>query len=265
MPRGGAYWWGLYLTALGAVLVFRLGLPVWRSLRHRMVVSHVVEEAPGVVSLHVSGHRLDRLPVRAGQFFVWRFLHGPGWTRGHPFSLSAQPHPGMLRVTVKDLGDGSRSLADVPAGTRVVVEGPYGALTGERRTRTRVTLLAAGIGVTPIRALLEEIAGQGTEVTLIHRAREESDLVFRAELEALAAARDVRLVLLVGPRARASSWLPASMAHLGDTEGLRLLVPDIAGHDVFLCGPDAWMDATERAVRGAGVPAAHVHVERFSW
>ena len=264
-PVARAYWWGLYLAALGAVLVFRLGVPVWRSLRHRLVVSDVVDEAPGIVSLHIAGRRLDRLPVRAGQFFVWRFLHGPGWTRGHPFSLSATPHPGRLRVTVKDLGDGSRSLGDVPPGTRVVIEGPYGALTGERRTRAGVTLLAAGIGVTPLRALLEELRGPRGEVTLLYRARDESDLVFRAELEALAAQHGVRVVPLVGSRARPDSWLPVTLAHLDDTEALRRLVPGVAGHDVFICGPDPWMDSAERAVRGAGVPAANIHTERFSW
>lgn len=264
-PAARAYWWSLYLSALGAVLVFRLGVPVWRTLRHRLVVSAVVEEAPGVVSLHVSGRRLDRLPVRAGQFFVWRFLGRRGWTRGHPFSLSAAPHAGMLRVTVKDLGDGSSDLAAVPPGTRVLVEGPYGALTGERRTRTGVTLLAAGIGVTPLRALLEELGGSGAAVTLLYRAREESDLVFRVELDALAERRGVRLVTLLGSRARPDSWLPASMAHLADGEALRVLVPDIAGHDVFVCGPDPWMDAAERAVREAGVPADRIHTERFSW
>ena len=84
-PAARAYWWTFYLLAAGSVVIFRLGLPVWRTLRHRLTVDHVDEEAPGLVSVYLRGRRLDRLPARAGQFFVWRFLDGRGGLRGNPF------------------------------------------------------------------------------------------------------------------------------------------------------------------------------------
>jgi predicted ferric reductase len=261
-PWARAYWWTLYAVALLGVLVYRLGVPLVRTLRHRVVVSRVVVEAPGVVSLPLSGRHQHPLPARAGQFFVWRFLDGPGWSRGHPYSLSAPPHPSTLRITVKDLGDGSRSLAEVRPGTRVLLEGPYGALTAGRRTRPAATLMAAGIGITPLRALLEELPAGAT---LLYRARDESELVLRAELDALAVSRGHRLAYLLGSRASDSSWLPASWGHVGDAEALLHLVPDIAGQDVFVCGPDSWMDAAVAALDRARVPSAQVHVERFSY
>ena len=200
--------------------------------------------------------------MRAGQFFVWRFLDGPGWSRGHPYSLSARPHRSMLRITVKDLGDGSRSLADIRPGTKVLLEGPYGALTSDRRTRASTTLMAAGIGITPLRALLEELP---PGATLLYRARDESELVLRAELDALAAARGHRVAYLLGRRASDSSWLPESWSHVDDAAALRHLVPDIAENDVFVCGPDAWADAAIAALAAAGVPEAQVHLERFTY
>ena len=72
-------------------------------------------EGPGLTSVYLTGRRLDRLPVRAGQFFQWRFLDGPGWSRSHPYSLSATPHGRLLRITVKDLGDGSARVAAAAA------------------------------------------------------------------------------------------------------------------------------------------------------
>ena len=261
-PFARAYWWTLYAVALAAVLAYRLGLPLYRTLRHRVVVTRVVEEGPGVVSVHLAGRALHRLPVKSGQFFVWRFLDGAGWSRGNPYSLSARPHRNLLRITVKDLGDGSRRLADLRPGTRVLLEGPYGALTTDRRTRSKVTLLASGIGITPLRALLEDLP-RGT--TLIYRARRESDLVLRAELDALAAHRGARVVYLVGPRARERSWLPADWSHLSDAEALRRLVPDIAAQDVYLCGPDPWTDAACKALDAAGVPGSQVHLEHFTY
>lgn len=257
------YWWTAYALAAGSVLVFRFGLPLWRSARYRLVVDAVVPEAPGVVSVYLRGRRLDRMPVRAGQFFGWRFLSGPGWTRANPYSLSAAPRPDLLRITIKELGDGSSRARRLRRGTRVLIEGPYGQLTGAARTRPRVTMIASGIGITPLRALLEELAYRPGDATLVYRARTPADFAFRAELDALAAHRGVRVVYLPGPRAGDDAWAPAGYGP--DDTLLHRIVPDLADHDVYICGPEGWLEAAARAARQVGVPAEHVHVESFSW
>jgi len=262
-PLATVYWWTVWAVAAGCMLVFRFGLPLWRSARHRLVVDAVVPEAPGVVSVYLRGHRLDRLGVRAGQFFGWRFLSGPGWTRAHPYSLSAAPRQDLLRITIKELGDGSGQARWLRRGTRVLIEGPYGQLTGAARTRARVTMLACGIGITPLRALLEELWYRPGEATLVYRARTPEDFAFRAELDALAAHRGVRLVYLPGPRAADDAWAPAGYGR--DDHLLHRIVPDLAWHDVYICGPDGWMAAAAEAARRVGVPPEHVHMESFSW
>jgi ferredoxin-NADP reductase len=260
------YWWSLYTVAAGAVVIWRVAVPLIRSLRHRVVVEQVTREGPGVVSVHLRGRNLDRLGANAGQFFTWRFLDGTGWTRGHPYSLSAPVLGDRMRITVKDLGDGSARLATMRPGTRVLFEGPYGRLHAGVRTRRKVTLLAGGIGVTPMRALLEELEYAPGELTLIYRARQPQDLVLRQEIETLAATRGARVFYLLGRRVQGrDSWLPASAGHLSDAAALRELVPDIARHDVYLCGEDNWMTAAHTAAKHAGVPAEHLHLERFTW
>jgi predicted ferric reductase len=188
-PAARTYWWTLYAVAAGAVLVYRAGLPAWRSWRHRLTISHIVPEGPGLTSVYLRGRRLDRMPVRAGQFFQWRFLDGPGWSRAHPYSLSGPPRSDLLRITVKDLGDGSARVAALRSGTRVLVEGPYGRLTGQTYPGGPVTMFACGIGITPLLALLWELPYRHGEATLVYRARTEADLAFRTELEWLAAHR----------------------------------------------------------------------------
>jgi len=264
-PAARAYWWTLYALAAGSVLVFRLGMPLWRTLRHRLVVDHVVPEAHGLVSVYLRGRRLDRLPVRAGQFFVWRFLDGPGWSRGNPFSLSGPPRGDQLRITVKQLGDGSARVARLRPGTRALIEGPYGRLTAESYRNGPVTMLACGVGITPLLALLWDLPYGHGQATLIYRARHPGEVAFLDEIEWLAQRRGVRLVPLIGPRAHPTSWLPAEYADYTDAEALRELAPDITGHDLYVCGPDPWTEAVRVAARAAGVPAAHLHRERFGW
>ncbi|MBO4274034.1 ferric reductase, partial [Microbispora triticiradicis] len=148
-------WYALYLGVAALLVWYRFLTPVRLALRHRLRVARVVREAPGVVSVHVTGRRLDRLGAEPGQFFRWRFLTGNLWWSANPYSLSAPPVNGELRITVKDLGDQSRSLAALRPGTRVLAEGPYGALTGRARRARKVLLVAGGIGITPLRALFE--------------------------------------------------------------------------------------------------------------
>jgi predicted ferric reductase len=260
------YWWSAWIAAAGATVFWRIGVPIVRTLRHDLRVASVVRESPEIVSIWMTGRDLHRLPVVAGQFFIWRFLSGRGWMRAHPYSLSAAPNGRNLRITVKDLGDGSRALAGLRPGTRVIIEGPYGRLHEGVRSRRKVTLLASGIGITPLRALLEQLPQQPGDVTLIYRATDEHNLVLRNELDALAAARNAPVHYLLGPRIHdRQSWLPADAAQHSDVDVLRELVPDIAEHDVYVCGAQPWMDAARRAAIAAGVPTARVHRERFGW
>jgi predicted ferric reductase len=270
-PVAQAFWLALYVVTAGAVVVFRVLLPLLRSVRHGLVVDEVVTEAPGVVSVVVRGRGLHRLPARAGQFLHWRFLTPGLWAAAHPWSLSAAPDGQRLRLTVRDLGDHSRRLMDLRPGTRVVIEGPYGAFTTARRTRQRVLLIAAGIGITPVRAIAEELASAPStrpgDVTVVYRGNDDRSLVLVDELHDLATTSKVRVELLVGPPVP-GSWLPPQLARRERGSGakaLQRLVPELTDHDVYLCGPPAWMSLVRRDLAHAGVPARQVHDERFGW
>ena len=265
-PIARLYWWTLYALAAGALLVFRVTMPIWRTLRHGITVTSVIRESSDVVTVRMGGRGLNRLPVQAGQFFIWRFLDGPGWSRGNPYSLSAAPRHDRVQITAKDLGDGSSRLARLRPGTRVMVEGPYGRLTGEHRVGTKVAMLACGIGITPMRALLEDLPYAPGDAVLVYRARSEPDLVFRADLDRLAKRRGITIYYLTGPRIQGRrSWLPQSGSQWNDRDALRRLIPGLTQYDVFVCGPDVWMDAVAAAATAAGLPAEQLHQERFTW
>jgi predicted ferric reductase len=265
-PAVQVFWWSAYGAAAGAVLVYRVGLPLLRTFRHRLTVTAVARESSDVVTVRMAGRALESLPVRAGQYFIFRFRDGRGWTRGNPYTLSAPARTHGLQITAKNLGAGSGRLARLRPGTKVLIEGPYGRLTGEDRVGTKVTMFACGIGITPMRSLLEELAYERGDASLIYRARTEPDLVFRRRLEKLSARRGVRVHYVTGSRAPGeASWRPADDPSESDSAALLRLVPDLPEHDVFICGPDAWMDAAVAATVAAGVPRNQLHQERFSW
>ncbi|MFR0353799.1 ferredoxin reductase family protein [Streptomyces sediminimaris] len=247
-----AAWYALYLGVAALVVWYRVLEPVRLNLRHRLRVESVHREAPGVFSVVVRGHRLDELDVQAGQFFRWRFFgEGLGWT-STPYSLSAPPRQDLLRITVKALGDHSAAVALLRPGTRVWAEGPYGSLTADRQTAPKSLLIAGGVGITPLRALFETLPG---EVTLLYRARTAEDLALGAELEAIARWRGAKvLYALNGPDGRRPSLSARS---------LRASVPDLAGHDVYICGPHGFARELYEALRAAGVPDRRIHHESF--
>lgn len=269
-PAVRVAWLSAYAVAGMALLTYRLAAPVVRSMRAQITVTSVAQEADGVVTVHMVGRGLGRLGVQAGQFFVWRFMDGPGWSRGNPYSLSAAPRRNRVQITAREPGSGPGRLGrlgSLEPGTRVLIEGPYGRLTSQHLIGDRVVMLACGMGIAPLKALLEDLDLAPSHATLIYRARSESEVLFRDELEALASERGVELHVLLGHRRLdRPSWLPVTEdPQTSDVAALRRLVPDIRHRDVFVCGPDGWMTAVCKAAIAAGVPQAQLHRERFAW
>jgi predicted ferric reductase len=251
-----AYWWSLWAFVGIALIAGRVIVPLWRNAYHRFRVAAVVPESDDVVSVHVTGRNLDHLPARAGQFFIWRFPGHNRWWQANPFSLSAAPDGRTLRLTAKAVGSTSSGLRHLPVGTRVFAEGPYGAFTTLQRTREATLLIAGGVGVTPIRALLEELDGSAV---VLYRVKSMADAVLLSELDELASARGAQLHVLPG---RTGTGSPPNTPF--EPGNLLALVPDIADRDVFVCGPPAMTSAVLRSLRELKVPRAQVHSERFS-
>jgi predicted ferric reductase len=251
-------WADLYAVVGVAILWYRFVTPVRQAIRHRMHVEAVHVEAPGVVSVIIRGRHLDELNAASGQFFRWRFLTRELWWVSSPYSLSAPAQADRLRITVKALGDHSGALTDLRPGTRVFAEGPYGAMTAARRRRPKVLLIAGGVGITPLRALFQTLPAAPGQLTLLYRASDERDVVFRHELESLAAERGAKLRIIVGSRADLGGD-PLS------ADALRTNIPDVAEHDVYVCGPSGMTAAATQALRTAGVPRRHIHHESFEF
>lgn len=248
-------WSAMYIIVAALVVWYRIITPLIQLGRHRFHVLGVRREAADVISIYIGGRRLEELYAQPGQFFRWRFLDRGLWWQSHPYSLSALPNDDMLRITVRERGDHSGALAALRPGTKVIAEGPFGALV-PARSRRRVLLLAGGVGITPLRAIFAALAPG--KVTLIYRASDPRDIVFRDELDAIAADRRGRVYYVTGTREELGGD-PLSPQHL------LAMVPDLRRHDVYLCGPPGMTASAIDALHAAGVPRGRIHHESFEF
>jgi len=251
-PLTTAVWATAWAMTAGLVLVYRVGVPLVRTVRHQLRVVSVYPESPGVTSVICQGRRLSALKLEGGQFFAWRFLVRGLWWQAHPYSVSALPHEDYMRLTVKAVGDHSLALSRLQPGTRVAIEGPYGAFTWRSSARPHVLLIAGGIGVTAVRALLEDLPPKSKPVVVL-RASTAEDLVLVDEVEQLVAAKGGQLHTVLGNRRQVRV----------DHRFLMGLVPDFRRREAFVCGPPGFVEHVAALLKSAGIPSSRVHHEAF--
>jgi predicted ferric reductase len=255
-PLNRLYWTALYVLMAAAVVIYRFGIPLVRSLRHNLVVEKVVVEAPGLISVIMRGRNLKGLSAEGGQFFGWRFLTRGHFLMSHPYSLSAAPTDNHLRITIKDLGDHSRATRHIKPGTRVFVEGPYGAFTAGRATQPYLVMIGGGVGITPIRALMDEFKN-GVQMDVFYRVSKKEELILKDELDYLDAQSNgmIRIHYMVGSRKE----FPM------DAQFIKSYAPRVADSDIYICGPEALVETVRKAAEDLGVPKNRFHDEDFAF
>jgi predicted ferric reductase len=255
-PLNRLYWTLLYILMAAAVIIYRFGIPLVRSLRHNLVVEKVVIEGPGLVSVIMRGRNLKSLSAEGGQFFGWRFLTRGHFLMSHPYSLSAAPTDNHLRITIKDLGDHSRATQFIKKGTRVFVEGPYGAFTAGRATQPHLVMIGGGVGITPIRALMDEFKN-GVQMDVFYRVSRKEELILKDELDYLVENSNgmTRVHYMVGSRKE----FPMT------ADFLKSYAPRIADSDIYICGPEALVETVRHAAEELGVPKNRFHDEDFAF
>jgi 3-ketosteroid 9alpha-monooxygenase subunit B len=229
------------------------------SRYHGLRVRAVVDETPDAKSLvfDVPPALAEVFRYRPGQFLTLRLpLQGRHVPRC--YSMSSTPAlDDALRVTIKRVngGRGSNWICDqVQAGDTLQVLPPSGVFTA-RSLDGDFLLFAGGSGVTPVFSILRAaLAGGSGRICLIYANRDQQSVIFRDELNALAAAHPTRLQVI--------HWLDAvqgvpSVAQLAE------LAKPWHQAQAFICGPAPFMDAAVAALQGIQMASERIHVERF--
>ncbi len=244
--------------------------PAWPGFRS-LVVTAVNRESDSVVSVHLADPGGTALPPpRPGQFLTLRLNAVPG---GRPllrsYSLSGPPDAGSYRISVKREAHGAGSQfvhARVHPGDLLEAAAPRGTFVLQPGD-TPVLLISAGVGATPVLAMLHALAASGSarDVWWLHGARSRAEEPFAAEARSLLAGPGPRPPprLLQPPRAPATcggvTIRPRGGCPRPVLAGLGL--PGDA--DAYICGPAAFMTEISAALVDLGVDGARVHTEIF--
>lgn len=245
------------------IVVFRVISPIWRSLLSGVRVEKVVRESSDSVSIYVRGRKLGRFGAVPGQYFQLRFLTKSLWGQSHPFSISSVPNNNLIRFTIADRGDGSNLMQQLHRGVRVILSGPFGIFTEEHRTRQDVVLIAAGIGIPPVRSLAEGMRSTPGDISILYRTRSSEDAPLLNELEELSELRGHNLRVVEGSRPSNGNWL--SHSEISDSQLLQQYFPNLLQADVFVCGPVQFTQAVEKTLEELGLEPSQIHSEEYAW
>jgi ferredoxin-NADP reductase/MOSC domain-containing protein YiiM len=242
--------------------------PDWQGFRP-FTVTRTEKVTPSVLSLYLSDSSGTALPAaRPGQYLTLRLpVNGTNAVRS--YSISGRPDDSTYRISVKreEHGSVSRYIHDtIAAGSTVDVAAPRGEFVLDE-TDEPVVLLSAGIGITPVLAMLASIASTHSErrVWWLHVARTEADYGLATEVQGLLG----RL-----PNARSYIWLtresppadgptPGTMFGRLDSDGLRALGFSAAS-SAYVCGPTGFIEGMTAALTDIGIAPASIHSELFS-
>lgn len=254
------YWILLYLFVVVVFAVWRFAIPVIKYAKHRFYVSNIVAENDSTVSIYISGNNMPEFKYSAGQFIVIRFLDRKRYLQAHPFSISSVDKD-YIRLTIKSLGDFTKEVSTIKKDTKVVIEGPLGRFTSKSIVSNRKDLvfIAGGVGITPVRSLIEEILSDKTnpqKLKLIYSVRSESDILFLDELSNLVAQNNSRLSI--------SYIITEKEGHL-DKNKLESLISNFKDKEFFICGPESLSKSITRILIQEKINRKNIHSERFSF
>ncbi len=249
------YWYVLNFTIFGLVLVYRFIRPLYLFNKYQFIVEKIVTESPTIQSVYITGRNLKNFVYESGQYANIIFLKKGLWF-SHPFSFSKAHNANHIRFSIRSSGDFTSRISELKPGTRVIIDGPLGAFTEKKAKRDKYLFIAGGIGITPIRSLIETLGKKNKDMILLYGNRTVEDTAFINELNQLKV--KYHLVLSSTEDSQHESGYV-------DAEKMQRLVPDLKDREVYLCGPTVMMDFVVSELQKIGLDISHIHYERFAY
>ncbi|MBR0893760.1 pyridoxamine 5'-phosphate oxidase family protein [Bradyrhizobium tropiciagri] len=241
----------------------------WRPFK----VTGIVDESRAIRSFHLQpDDGAGRLPHQAGQHLPIRIaLPGADKPVIRTYTLSVAPSDGMYRISVKRDGLVSQHLHDhVRVGDIIEARAPGGGFTIDAREKRPAVLLAGGVGITPLLAMLRHVVYEGLRTRgirptfLFQAAHAKADRAFSDELRQLADAAGgaVRIIRVLSDIDGAEQGTDYDAAGRIDMALLSRVLP-FNDYDFYLCGPPQFTQSLYDALRGYNVADNRIHAEAF--
>lgn len=252
------YWFILNYGIFGLALAYRWIKPFYLFYRHRFSIEKVEKETNDVYSIYIQGTDMGKYNFQSGQYANLTFFQKGMWFT-HPFSFSCAPNGKYLRFSIKSLGDFTSEINTLTVNTQVLIDGPMGLFTENQATTEKFLLIAGGIGITPLRALIETLSDKQKDVILLYATKTETDIPFKDELESMS--KKYHFVISQIVEDTETVYEKGRI----DKEKITRLVPDFLERDVYVCGPAPMMKAVVIHLQELKVPKNQIHFERFSY
>lgn len=264
------------IIALTVIALCSIGLVyVWRLYQGRKL-GFAVEAArpcaPGITELVLRGPKDGTFDFEAGQF-AWLTLGNRHSVTDNPFSIVSLPSElPRLRFMIRDAGDMTHDLPALAAGTPVAIDGPHGSFTLQPGDAGKpILLIAGGIGLVPVLALLAQLAENDTSrpVYLLLAVRDAAELCLLTDhLPILEETLNLRALCLFeqGQGVAGTGNVTIKNARY-DATVLADLIADaeIVNMVAFVCGPPVMMDAAVNDLTALGIEEANIRMERFDY
>lgn len=253
---------GITAATMSFFVYLRLIKPLLQQHRPYRLAGITAERGnTWVLELEADGH--PGLTFKPGQFAWLKFGKSPFMVNENPFSFCSSPLTlGKVSFGIKELGDFTKSLSDLPIGTRAYLDGPHGSFSIDRVPAAGYVFIAGGIGITPFISMLETMARRGDPrpVLLFYGEKNLDTAAFREVLAELEPQLNLKVVYVLDSPSEdwqgETGYITANvLSHHLPREGFT--------REYFICGPNPMTDAVEDALQTLGVSLEYIHSERF--
>lgn len=229
-------------------------------------VQELVWETPEIFTLRLAPCEGEStLSFKAGQWVYLHLLNEDGTSWKAAFSIATAPsEKGPLELGIKIERDFTKRASQLTLDAVVALQGPFGVFTLPSSSDTPLVFIAGGIGVTPLRSMIRELAHQGSSIPiyLVYSNRYAEESAYLEEFEDLRHTYPAMKLIATLTGEHPPGW----KGHTGRVDATMLaplLAETAANAHFFLCGPTPFMDTVRGILESAGVDKKRVHQERF--